>query len=147
MIEFCDLFDKYKLLKMNSTSKWSEPDSAIITNCILNKFKHILEQCILQNEKIILLIDLNIGEFPPLFEALNIAKFFYSLNDILKKSLNYTIIYVKSSSKKAWIDNILKLYTPVRPLKFIQTSSELENELKLISGTKRNGVPREFHSL
>ena len=117
-----DLWETDKIVKLYS-SDWKS-DSAIMTNCALEKLKTLIEKCISEQTRCVLVVDCNKGEFPPFFQALKIAKFLFGLKAIIKEGLEYTILLVKNETHKKWINRILALYTPARPLHILNSKKE-----------------------
>ena len=126
-----DLWSDYRIVKVNSSSRlnWNKPDSAVITGCILNQIKVYLTEVIERKEKMILIIDLSKGIFPPWMQALTIAKFFVSLKTLLIKGLAFTIIYAITNDQKTWISRILMLYTPARPVHIVESKDEIRQKI------------------
>ena len=117
-----DLWETDKIVKLHST-EW-QSDSSLMTTCALEKLKNMIQSCIEQKIRCVLLVDCNKGSFPPFFQALKIAKFLFGLKAIIKDGLDFTILLVKNETHKKWINRILSLYTPARPLHILDTKKE-----------------------
>lgn len=117
-----DLWDSDKIVKLYS-GEW-KTDSAIMTNCALEKLKSLIKECGETKNRCVLVVDCNKGEFPPFFQALKIAKFLFGLKTIIEQGLEYTILLVKNETHKNWINRILSLYTPARPLHILNSKKE-----------------------
>lgn len=124
-----DLWEKNRIIKICCSSKWKEKDSYIISNCILKRLKKFLIEAHISGREGILLCDCNKGEFPPMLIALEIVKFMVSIKKEIQNGLLYTIIYVKSVDNRNWINNILKIYKPAKPVKILSTKEEVKNYL------------------
>ena len=117
-----DLWEKDKILKVLSDDKWSEKDAIIISDCALNELKNLLLEC---NIKCILILDCNKGEVPPIMYLTRCAAFLLGIKDIIGDSVYFSIIYDKLNTSQNWIDIILKLYKPVRPLFRLNSKSQI----------------------
>ena len=130
-----DLWSSHQIIKVTSSSSelWAQPDSAIITKCGLDQIKTHLEELRGTSKRMVLILDLSTGCFPPWFQALSIARFFVGLKLLLIESLDYTIMYISTETQKAWISRILKIYTPARPVHTVETKDAI---MKLIKQNK-----------
>ena len=126
-----DLWDDHRIIKVRSSSKakWDKPDSSLITQCVLSQIKEHLTEVEESNEKMILIIDLSKGSFPPWMQALSIARFFVALKSLLISSLAFTLIYAVTEDQKTWINRILMIYTPARPVHMVSTKGEIRNRI------------------
>ncbi len=129
-----DLWEKDKILKVLSDDKWSEKDAIIISDCVLNELKDLLLECIESNIKCILILDCNKGEVPPIMYLTRCATFLLGIKDIIGDSVYFSIIYDKLNTSQNWIDIILKLYKPVRPLFRLNSKSQI---LKICSDKEK----------
>jgi len=129
-----DLWEKDKILKVLSDDKWSEKDAIIISDCALNELKNLLLECIESNIKCILILDCNKGEVPPIMYLTRCAAFLLGIKDIIGDSVYFSIIYDKLNTSQNWIDIILKLYKPVRPLFRLNSKSQI---LKICSDKEK----------
>lgn len=120
---------KEHVIKLNSSNKWSEKESAIITKCVLKQIKDMLIEVNQDNLKMVLIVDLTSGDFPPFIDAIKIAKFFVSVQPLLVKSLEYTIVYATSDTHKKWLNRILKLYTPARPIHIVSSKKDIKQKI------------------
>lgn len=129
-----DLWEKDKILKVLSDDKWSEKDAIIISDCALNELKNLLLECIESNIKCILILDCNKGEVPPIMYLTRCVAFLLGIKDIIGDSVYFSIIYDKLNTSQNWIDIILKLYKPVRPLFRLNSKSQI---LKICSDKEK----------
>jgi hypothetical protein len=122
-----DLWKDHCIVKVRSSSKakWGKPDAALITQCVLSQIKEYLTEVEKRNEKMILIIDLSKGSFPPWMQTISIARFFVSLKSLLISSLAFTLIYTITKDQKTWINRILMIYTPARPVHMVSTKDEI----------------------
>ena len=126
-----DLWSDFRILKVSSSSEenWGKPDSGVITKCILNQIKNYLIEVIENQEKMILIIDLSKGSFPPWMQALNIARFFVSLKTLLVKGLSFTLIYATTLRQKKWLNRIMMIYTPARPVHIVESKQAIRKKI------------------
>ena len=126
-----DLWSTHRIIKVRSSSKthWDKPDSSLITHCVLRQIKDYLEEVGKSAEKMILIIDLSKGIFPPWMQALSIAKFFVSLKTLLVKGLAFTLILACTDEQKIWINRILMIYTPARPVHIVESKDEIRQRI------------------
>jgi len=126
-----DLWSDHRIVKVRSSSqaKWEKPDSAVITQCILNQIKGYLAEVNESQEKMVLIVDLSKGSFPPWMQALTIARFFVSMKSLLVGGLAFTLIYAVTEEQKTWINRILMVYTPARPVHIVESKDEIRQKL------------------
>ena len=134
-----DLWGDHRIVKVRSGSKeeWDKPDSSVITQCILNQIKDLLVEVGESQEKMILIIDLSKGSFPPWMQAINIARFFVSLKDLLLKGLAFTLILTVTEQQKTWLGRILMIYTPARPVHMVESKAEIREKINEYKGLVR----------
>ena len=132
-----ELWKSDNVAKIQCSEKWSEKDSSLITTCILEQIKNLLNDVTSQEEQGVLLFDCTKGNFPPMTEAVRIAKFMVSIKPEIEKGLNFSIVYVKSKTNRDWINSILKIYTPVRPVHVVSTKDEVK---KLLIDSKNEKI-------
>jgi len=134
-----DLWGDHRIVKVRSGSKeeWDKPDSSVITQCILNQIKDLLVEVGESEEKMILIIDLSKGSFPPWMQAINIARFFVSLKALLLKGLAFTLILTVTEQQKTWLRRILMIYTPARPVQMVESKSEIREKINEYKGLVR----------
>ena len=126
-----DLWNDFRILKVSSSSQenWEKPDSGVITTCILNQIKTHLTEVIKNQDKMILIIDLSKGSFPPWMQALNIARFFVSLKTLLVQGLSFTVIYAVTPRQKKWLNRIMMIYTPARPVHIVESKQAIREKI------------------
>lgn len=131
-----DLWSDHRIVKVRSGGEkdWKKPDSAVITHCILNQIRELLTEVGKDDEKMILIIDLSKGSFPPWMQALTIAKFFVSLKTLLVKGLAFTLIYAITEQQKTWLNRILMIYTPARPVHMVESKDEIRSKINEYKG-------------
>ena len=131
-----DLWSDHRIVKVRSSSQvnWEKPDSAVITKCILNQIKGYLTEVNESEEKMILIMDLSKGSFPPWMQALTIARFFVSLKTLLVGGLAFTLIYAITEEQKTWINRILMIYTPARPVHIVESKDEIRQKINEYRG-------------
>jgi len=96
---------------------------------VLRQIKDYLEEMGKSAEKMILIIDLSKGIFPPWMQALSIAKFFVSLKTLLVKGLAFTLILACTDEQKIWINRILMIYTPARPVHIVESKDGIRQRI------------------
>lgn len=130
LILYKDLWESDKILKVVSDNNWSDSDTDVLLDCTLKEIKSLLLDCITQNNKCILLLDCNKGEVPPLFYLGKCVTFLLGIKQDIIKGVHFSMVYDKQKSATKWIDIILKMYTPARPLFTVSTKTEIN---KLVS--------------
>ena len=121
-----DLWRNDKILKFYCGPKWETTESYMLSQCSLQRLKELLLECYKENKESILIYDCNIGEFPYITDALKVVYYMLSIKEELENGLKYTIIYAKSEQHKSWINSILNLYTPVKPVYIVSTKEEVQ---------------------
>jgi hypothetical protein len=124
------LWQTDRILKVKSSSDWSQTDASLITRCVLERIQECLKSTQDTNKKMRLIIDLSQGDFPPWLEAIKIAKFFVSMKALLEGGLEFTVIYAPTDMQQLWLGRILRLYTPARPVHMVKTVDELKAQIK-----------------
>ena len=132
-----ELWNSDNVAKIQCSENWSEKDSSLITTCVLDQIKQLLNDVSTQEEQGVLLFDCTKGSFPPMTEAMRIVKFMVSIKPQIQNGLNFSIVYVKSKTNRDWINGILKIYTPVRPVHVVSTKEEVK---KLLIDSKNEKI-------
>jgi hypothetical protein len=68
---------------------------------------------------------------------MRIVKFMVSIKPQIQNGLNFSIVYVKSKINKDWINGILRIYTPVRPVHVVSSKEEVK---KLLIDSKNEKI-------
>lgn len=124
-----DMWKSDRIIKLHSSDRWGDSDSAEITRESLSVIKDALQKVIDRGEEMILIVDLSVGNFPPLLRAMEIAAFFFSMKTLIRKGLAFTLIYATTERQESWIDNILSFYTPIKPVKKVTDKQEIKEKL------------------
>lgn len=132
-----ELWNSDNVAKIQCSENWSEKDSSLITTCVLDQIKQLLNDVSTPEEQGVLLFDCTKGSFPPMTEAMRIVKFMVSIKPQIQNGLKFSIVYVKSKTNRDWINGILKIYTPVRPVHVISTKEEVK---KLLIDSKNEKI-------
>ena len=118
------------IIKVHSstTEDWDKPDSRLITKCVLEQIKgYMTDIQDSDGKKMILIVDLSKGCFPPWMEALRIA---HTVNSTMKKlivvALDFTVMYVISDQQEVWLNRILSIYKPARPVHIVHSKKEIK---------------------
>lgn len=137
LILHTELWNSDNVAKIQCSENWSEKDSSLITTCVLDQIKQLLNDVSTPEEQGVLLFDCTKGSFPPMTEAMRIVKFMVSIKPQIQNGLKFSIVYVKSKTNRDWINGILKIYTPVRPVHVISTKEEVK---KLLIDSKNEKI-------
>jgi len=137
LILHTELWESDNVAKIQCSENWSEKDSSLITTCVLDQIKQLLNEVPAPEDQGVLLFDCTKGSFPPMTEAMRIVKFMVSIKPQIQNGLKFSIVYVKSKTNKDWINSILKIYTPVRPVHVISTKEEVK---KLLIDSKNEKI-------
>jgi len=121
-----ELWESDRILKLRSSENWDGNDVSIMLDCALSELKVTLEECD-SSKRAILIIDCNKGMVPPLYQISKIALFFVKMKPLIKKYLNFTIIYSKKDDYKIWLDTVLKLYVPARPIHIAKNKDDVKS--------------------
>tara|TARA_B100001094_G_C18157903_1_gene787566 strand:+ start:1463 stop:1897 length:435 start_codon:yes stop_codon:yes gene_type:complete len=132
-----ELWNSDNVAKIQCSENWSEKDSSLITTCVLEQIKNLLNEVITPEEQGVLLFDCTKGSFPPMTEAMRIVKFMVSIKPEIEKGLNFSIVYVKSKINRDWINGILRIYRPVRPVHVVSSKEEVK---KLLIDSKNEKI-------
>jgi len=124
-----ELWNSDNVAKIQCSENWSEKDSSLITTCVLEQIKNLLNEVITPEEQGVLLFDCTKGSFPPMTESMRIVKFMVSIKPEIEKGLNFSIVYVKSKINRDWINGILRIYRPVRPVHVVSSKEEVKKLL------------------
>lgn len=137
LILHTELWNSDNVAKIQCSENWSEKDSSLITTCVLDQIKQLLNDVSTIEEQGVLLFDCTKGSFPPMTEAMRIVKFMVSIKPQIANGLKFSIVYVKSKTNRDWINGILKIYTPVKPVHVISTKEEVK---KLLIDSKNEKI-------
>ena len=129
------LWDEDHILKVHSSYDWDKPDAYIITDCVLETIREKFLDA--TDKQAILIVDLSKGEFPPWSQVLKIAKSFMLMRDAIVSGLECTIIYADTNEKKQWVDRVLMIYAPAKPVHVVGTKTGI---LDLIGDCRDRGV-------
>jgi len=132
-----ELWNSDNVAKIQCSENWSEKDSSLITTCVLEQIKNLLNEVITPEEQGVLLFDCTKGSFPPMTESMRIVKFMVSIKPEIEKGLNFSIVYVKSKINRDWINGILRIYRPVRPVHVVSSKEEVK---KLLIDSKNEKI-------
>jgi hypothetical protein len=132
-----ELWNSDNVAKIQCSENWSEKDSSLITTCILDQIRNLLNEVSTPEEQGVLLFDCTKGNFPPMTEAMRIVKFMVSIKPQIQNGLNFSIVYVKSKTNRDWINGILKIYKPVKPVHVVSTKDEVK---KLLIDSKNEKI-------
>ena len=124
------LWESDKILKINSTSNWSEADTDIMLNCSLERVKELIIECINNSTRCVLLLHCTSGEVPSFYYLTKIFRFLFGIREIINNGVEFSIIYGEEDSIGSVLPNILKVYKPTRPLHLAYTKEELKKYLK-----------------
>jgi hypothetical protein len=125
-----DLFKTDKIVKMYCSDKWENTDEYyIISKSVMNRLKILLIESYKNKEECILLVDFNEGETPPMSIMVSFLSFMVSIKEHLEKGLKYTIVYTTSLVHKSWIENILKIYKPIKKIYIVSDKDDIKKYL------------------
>tara|TARA_B100001094_G_C17914126_1_gene662665 strand:+ start:194 stop:616 length:423 start_codon:yes stop_codon:yes gene_type:complete len=124
-----DLWEKDRILKLTSSDSWEDPEVHLINNCILNEIKELITQAIETNRPGVLYFDFTKGEFPPLTEAMKFAKFMVTIKSLITEGIEFTILYIVNTTHKDFVNNILKVYKPAKPVHILQDKKNIRTLL------------------
>ena len=96
LILHTELWNSDNVAKIQCSENWSEKDSSLITTCVLDQIKQLLNDVPTPEEQGVLLFDCTKGSFPPMTEAMRIVKFMVSIKPQIQNGLKFSIVYVKS---------------------------------------------------
>lgn len=120
-----ELWEKDKILRVLSIDKWSEKDATILSDCVLAEVKQLLLDCIDNDIKCILLLDVNKGEIPPMNYILKCMSFLIEIKSIIQDAVYFSVIYDKDETGTQLLNTILKIYQPARPLFITKTQDQI----------------------
>jgi hypothetical protein len=124
-----ELWKTHKIIKFYCSDSWEQIDTNIITQSTLNRFKELLIQSYELNKESILICDCNKGANPSITQALKIGAFMVSISEQIKNGLLFTIMYAKSPDTCEWLEKLLKMYTPIRPVHIITDKKDIKKML------------------
>ena len=124
------MWTSHRMVEIHCSDDWPANDITVMLDCSLNEIKSIMEDLVDEQKMGVLLIDCNRGEFPPWWIVLKIAAFLSTLQDLIKSSLNFTLMYAKDNSQKIWINRVLQIYAPIRPVHIVETTEQIKEFVK-----------------
>ena len=119
------MWEEDHILKVHSSCDWDKPDTHIITDCVLESIRQRLQNASETQKEAILIVDLSKGVFPPLGQVLKIAKNFVTMRSLIVSGLECTIIYADTEEKRQWIDRVLMVYTPAKPVHVVRSREDV----------------------
>lgn len=126
-----DLWKSDKILKILSTSDWEASDTEVMLNCVFSGIEELLQEAIDQKFKCIILLDCNKGNVPPIYYIGKCITFLLRIKKLIADCVYFTLIYDKDKvEQKKWVDIILKMYTPARPIFSVNSREQI---IKIIS--------------
>ncbi len=125
------LWSDNHIIKVHSSTleDWGKPEARLITKCVLEQIKGYMTDIQESNgKKMILIVDLSKGCFPPWMEALRIAhKVNSSMKKLIVTALDFTIMYVTTEHQELWLNRILSIYKPARPVHIVHSKKEIKD--------------------
>ena len=124
-----ELWEKDRIIKISCSNIWEKNDTYIIVECVFKRLKELLIDANDTKREGILICDCNKGTFPPVSHAINIVSYMVSIKKYIENGLACTIIYAKSDEHIKFINNILKIYTPAKPVNIVSTKDDIKKKL------------------
>lgn len=112
-------------LEISSSKKWDDPDTQVLVNCVLIQMRKRLEQSLKNKEKVVLIWTTNNGIIPPWNNMLQILNFMISINKLLDSCVLYNIVVCINKDQEFWVNKILSIYTPTKPLKLARNNTDI----------------------
>jgi hypothetical protein len=127
MIILCKkLWDSDHIIKITCSNNWDNPDTSVICNCAFIEIRDLLTKAKESNKPAHIICDFSKGELPTFSIAIQFAKSMASIKNILSGGLECTIMYITSENTKSFLDSILKLYTPIRPIHVVNDKNDIK---------------------
>lgn len=120
-----ELWDKDKILKIISDDNWSKPDTDILLNCALAEIKNLIIESTKNTIKTILIIDVTKGTVPSLFYLGKIISYLIEIKSLIREGVQFTLLYDKNNTAKYWLDIVMSMYTPERPLFCVNSKEKI----------------------
>ena len=123
------LKEKY-ILNVYCTDDWNSEISKVMLQGSLTQLKETLEQIVQENFRVKLFIDCTKGKLPSIQQGLKIAMFMKGIEGIIQNAVDFTVLYATTPIQQSFMEQILKIYTPVRPIVIAKSVDELKNTLR-----------------
>jgi hypothetical protein len=126
-----ELWHSDKILKILSTLDWEASDTEVMLNCVFAGIEELLQDAIKKNVKCVIILDCNRGNVPPIYYIGKCITFLLRIKKLIADCVYFTLIYDKDEDQqKKWVDIILKMYTPTRPIFSVNSRQQI---LKILS--------------
>ena len=124
-----DLWESDRILKVKCSENWEQDDTTILVDCALQEVKTLIEESAQKCKRCVLLLDCNKGEVPPMFQLGKMMSFLISIKSSIVAGVDFSMIYSKQDNYKHWLDIILQMYTPARPLHIVKNKESIKKLL------------------
>jgi len=124
-----ELWSTDRLLKLTCSDSWDSSDDDLINSCTLDSLKTCLQESSDSGNLGVMIFDFTKGSFPPMLKAMSFVKFMVSIKPIITEGIDFSILYIKNPKHQEWVNNILKIYTPAKPVHIINKKSDIKQFL------------------
>ena len=118
------------IIHISCGKTWDSNDTQVMVDCALRSVKQKLIQIQKNNKKAVFLCDCKSGTLPPPGTVLQIITFLLSIGRLIQDSLICTIMNATDKDQTFWLDQILKVYKPQKPLHIVYEDKDIEIKIK-----------------
>lgn len=117
------------IIHISCGKNWNSNDTRVMVDCALISVKDALINAKNNKKLAVFLCDCKTGTLPPPGTVLQIITFLLSISSLIQEALLCTIMNAKDKEQTFWLDQILKVYKPHKPLHIIYEDKHIETKI------------------
>ena len=119
------------IIHISCSKNWESNDTRVMVDCALIAVKETLKKLNNEGKKAVFLCECKIGTLPPPATVMQIVTFLLtSLSQLVESTLLCTVMNAKDKEQTFWLDQILKVYKPQKPLYIVYDDKDVEKNIK-----------------
>ena len=112
-------------MEISCTEKWDEKDTDVMVNCILIQIRTRFEEFKKKSKIIVAIWGDKKGTIPPWNYMLKIGTFMIGIKPLIDSVVHYNIILCVNKDQQFWMEKILGIYTPVKPVIMAKSENDI----------------------
>lgn len=117
------------IIHISCGKTWNSNDTRVMVDCALLAVKDALSKAKNEKKLAVFLCDCKTGTLPPPGTVMQIVTFLLSIGNLIENALLCTIMNAKDKDQTFWLDQILKVYKPHKPLHIIYDEKDIEKKI------------------
>lgn len=118
------------IIHISCGKTWDSKDTQVMVDCALRSIKEKLLEVQQIKKRAVFLCDCKTGTLPPPGIVLQIVTFLLSIGKLINEALLCTIMNAKDKDQTFWLDQILKVYRPQKPLYIIYSDKDIKTKIE-----------------